>query len=58
MYSFLGNIFQGLFILGLCLSGCNSMVAVIMVMAATAMHGAVTSGPLTAVVDIAPNYAG
>lgn len=55
---FLGNILQGIFILGLCFSGCNSMAALIMVMSATMVNGAVTSGPLTAVVDIAPNYAG
>lgn len=52
------NILQGLFILGLCYSGCNSLVAVIMLFSATAVNGAVSSGALAAVVDIAPNYAG
>lgn len=55
---FLGNILHGIFILGLCFSGCNSMAALIMVMSATMVSGTVTSGPLTAVIDIAPNYAG
>ncbi|XP_050056500.1 sialin-like [Aphis gossypii] len=52
------NILQGFFILGLCYSGCNSLVAVIMLFSATAVNGAVSSGALAAVVDIAPNYAG
>lgn len=55
---YIGNILQGLFILGLCYSGCNSVVAVIMLISATAVSGGVTSGALSAVVDIAPNYAG
>jgi len=54
----IGNILQGLFILGLCYSGCNSLVAVIMLFSATAVNGAVSSGALAAVVDIAPNHAG
>lgn len=54
----IGNILQGLFILGLCYSGCNSMVAVMMLFSATVVNGAVSSGALAAVVDIAPNYAG
>ncbi|CAI6346107.1 unnamed protein product [Macrosiphum euphorbiae] len=52
------NILQGLFILGLCYSGCNSVVAIIMLFCATAVSGAASSGPLASVVDIAPNYAG
>lgn len=53
-----GNVLQGLFILGLCFSGCNSMAAVIMLISATAVNGAVSSGVLPAVVDLAPNFAG
>lgn len=52
------NILQGFFILGICYSGCNSAVAVIMLFCATAVNGAVSSGALASVVDIAPNYAG
>ncbi|XP_022176320.1 sialin-like [Myzus persicae] len=52
------NILQGLFIMGLCYSGCNSVVAVIMLFSATAVNGAISSGALASVVDIAPNYAG
>jgi len=44
--------------LGLCYSGCNSVVAIIMLFSATAVSGAASSGPLASVVDIAPNYAG
>jgi len=54
----IGNILQGLFILGLCYSGCDSVVAVIMLFCATIVHGAISSGALTSAVDIAPNYAG
>jgi len=54
----IGNILQGLFIWGICYSGCNSMVAVFMFFSATAVNGAISSGALAAVVDIAPNYAG
>jgi len=54
----IGNILQGLFILGLCYSGCNSVVAVIMLFSATVVNGAISSGALASVVDIAPNYAG
>uniref|UniRef100_A0A2H8TPE6 Putative inorganic phosphate cotransporter n=2 Tax=Melanaphis sacchari TaxID=742174 RepID=A0A2H8TPE6_9HEMI len=52
------NILQGLFIWGICYSGCNSMAAIFMLLSATAVNGAISSGALAAVVDIAPNYAG
>ncbi|XP_025413839.1 putative inorganic phosphate cotransporter isoform X2 [Sipha flava] len=52
------NVLQGLFILGLCYSGCNSTAAVVMLISATAVNGAVSSGTLAAVVDISPNFAG
>jgi len=55
---YIGNVLQGLFILGLCYSGCDSVVAVIMLFSATAVNGAISSGALSAVVDITPNYAG
>ncbi|KAL4108032.1 hypothetical protein QTP88_018290 [Uroleucon formosanum] len=58
MATFFCNILQGLFILGLCYSGCNSVAAVIMLFSATAVNGAISSGSLASVVDIAPNYAG
>jgi len=54
----IGNILQGLFILGICYAGCNSVVAVFMLCSATAINGAISSGALASVVDIAPNYAG
>lgn len=54
----IGNILQGIFILGLCFFNCNSMVSIIMLISATAVNGAVSSGALAAVVDLAPNYAG
>lgn len=56
--TYLGNILQGLFILGLCFTGCNSTVAIIMIIGATTVNGAVSSGALSGVVDLAPNYAG
>jgi len=34
------------------------MVAIVMLICATAVNGAVSSGALAAVVDLAPNYAG
>ncbi|VVC32475.1 Hypothetical protein CINCED_3A020713 [Cinara cedri] len=58
MASCFSNILQGLFIMGLCFSGCNSIIAVIMLVCATAVNGAVSSGALAAVVDLTPNYAG
>lgn len=44
--------------MGLCFSGCSSVVAVIMLISATAVNGAISSGALAAAVDLAPNYAG
>lgn len=49
---------NGIFVLGIAFSGCNSTVACICMIIATALHGAVSSGPLAAVIDISPRYAG
>nr|CAD7402565.1 unnamed protein product [Timema cristinae] len=48
---------QGLFVMGLAFSGCNKMAAILCLMMATAMSGAVSTGPLASVVDISPNFA-
>ncbi|XP_069705481.1 sialin-like [Periplaneta americana] len=48
---------QGLFVLGLGLSGCNSTAAIICLTAATGVSGAVSTGPLPSFVDISPNFA-
>ncbi|XP_050423978.1 vesicular glutamate transporter 1-like [Adelges cooleyi] len=52
------NIVQGLFILGLAYSGCSYTLAIINLVFAVAMNGAMSSGPLAGIVDLAPNYAG
>lgn len=49
---------KGLLVLGLAYSGCNSLAATVFLTLATAVHGAVSTGPLASIVDIAPNYAG
>lgn len=51
-------IVNGLFVLALSFSGCNSIAAVIFLTLATAVHGAVTTGPLAGIVDLSPNYSG
>ncbi|XP_060519538.1 sialin-like isoform X2 [Cylas formicarius] len=48
---------QGVFMLGLAYSGCNSLAAIIFLTLAVAVHGSVSTGPLASVVDISPNYA-
>ncbi|XP_019772895.1 sialin [Dendroctonus ponderosae] len=48
---------QGMFMLALAYSGCNSMMAIISLTLAVGMHGSVSTGPLASVVDISPNYA-
>lgn len=50
------NILNGVFVVFLAFSGCNSMAAVIFITLATAVHGAVSSGPLAGFIDISPNY--
>ncbi|CAD6228693.1 GSCOCG00006502001-RA-CDS [Cotesia congregata] len=44
-------------ILGLAFSGCYPVLAVILIMGGIASAGAVTSGPLSNLVDLSPNYA-
>ncbi|XP_039298715.1 sialin [Nilaparvata lugens] len=51
------TIFQGVLILGLAFTGCNSLLAVILVVAATGANGTVSSGPLACIVDLSPNFA-
>lgn len=52
------TIVNGVFIMGLAFSGCNSTMACCCIIIATALHGAVSSGPLSAIIDISPRYAG
>uniref|UniRef100_A0A1B6KSQ5 Major facilitator superfamily (MFS) profile domain-containing protein n=1 Tax=Graphocephala atropunctata TaxID=36148 RepID=A0A1B6KSQ5_9HEMI len=51
------NVLQGLLVIGLAYSGCNSTAAILFLVLGTGVHGAVTSGPLSNVVDISPNFA-
>lgn len=51
-------ILNGLFVLALSYSGCNAIMAVVFIILATGSHGAVSTGPLSAIVDLSPNYAG
>lgn len=48
----IANIAQGIFVIGLAVSGCNTMAAVIFFNLATAMYGAVSCGPLALFIDI------
>lgn len=52
------TVVNGLFVLCLAYSGCNSTAAIIFLTLATAMHGAVSSGQLASLIDISPNYSG
>lgn len=52
-----GNVLQGLLVIGLAYTGCDSTSAITYLIVATAVHGAVTTGPLSNVVDISPNFA-
>lgn len=49
---------NGAFMVGLAFAGCNAWLAVALLVAATAMHGAVSTGPLAGLVDLSPNYSG
>uniref|UniRef100_A0A1A9ZV60 Major facilitator superfamily (MFS) profile domain-containing protein n=1 Tax=Glossina pallidipes TaxID=7398 RepID=A0A1A9ZV60_GLOPL len=51
-------IVKGLMVLALAYFGHNATAAVVLLTLATMFHGAVSSGPLASIVDIAPNYAG
>lgn len=56
--TFVCCIVKGLLVLALAYSGNSSLAAVIFLTLATMVHGAVSTGPLASIVDIAPNYAG
>lgn len=51
-------LFNGCFIVALAYTGCNTTAAIAMLMAATAVHGAVSTGPLASLIDISPNFSG
>lgn len=51
-------IVNGLFVAALAFSGCNSTAAIVFLTLATAVHGAVTTGPLANIVDLSPSFAG
>ncbi|XP_024938191.1 putative inorganic phosphate cotransporter isoform X2 [Cephus cinctus] len=48
---------QGILTLGLGLSGCHPIMAVIFMIAGTTINGAISAGPLASFVDLSPNYA-
>lgn len=50
-------IINGLLLILLAHANCNSTIAVIFLLLATSVHGAVSTGPLAGMVDISPNYA-
>lgn len=49
---------NGVLVLAVAFSGCNSTLACVFIILATGCHGAVSSGPLAAIIDNSPNYAG
>lgn len=51
-------IVKGCVVLALALYGHNPIAAIVFLTVATMFHGAVSSGPLASIVDIAPNHAG
>ncbi|XP_005176869.1 sialin [Musca domestica] len=51
-------IVKGLVVVALAYFGHNSTAAIVYLTVATMFHGAVSSGPLASIVDIAPNFAG
>lgn len=56
--TFVCSIVKGLFVIGIAYSGCNSIMAMVFLTIATALHGAVSTGALASVVDISPNFSG
>lgn len=46
------TILTGIFVLGLAYSGCNSIAAIVFLILATSVHGAVSSGQLASLIDI------
>lgn len=55
---FLGMILNGLSVLCLAYTDCNVILAVLFMSISLGLYGAVSTGPLSAIVDIAPNYSG
>lgn len=49
---------NGVFVLALAYSGCNATLACVFIILATGSHGAVSAGPLAAIIDNSPNFAG
>ena len=49
---------NGIFVLALAYSGCNEVLACVFIIIATGCHGAVSAGPLAAIIDNSPNFAG
>ncbi|XP_069705470.1 sialin-like isoform X2 [Periplaneta americana] len=49
---------QGLFMLALAFSDCNSTAAIVFSIGATGMSGTVSSGALASFIDMSPNFAG
>lgn len=50
-------ILNGLAVLGMAYSGCNATAAVVFFTLSLLFHGAVSSGALSSILDISPNYA-
>lgn len=51
-------IINGIFVLGLAWSGCDAVLACAFIILSSGSHGAVSSGPLAAIIDNSPNFAG
>lgn len=51
-------ILNGFAVIGLAYAGCDVIMAIVLMTASLALHGAVSTGALSSIVDIAPNYAG
>lgn len=49
---------MGAFTLGVGFSDCNYLAAIVCVTMATAVSGAIATGPLATFVDLSPNFAG
>lgn len=58
MNFYTGLVVNGFACLGLAYSGCSVISAVFFLTLSLMLHGAVSSGTLASMVDIAPNYAG
>lgn len=51
-------ILNGFAVIGLAFSGCDVTMAIVLMTLSLTLHGAVSTGALSSVVDIGPNYAG